>query len=337
MKHSNVAIFVPHNGCPNCCSFCNQVKITGQQNQPTAQDVINAVQVAMQSKGYNPEMSEIAFFGGSFTAIERSYMLELLSTASTYVKDNKFIGIRISTRPDFINDEILTILKEYGVTSIELGAQSMCDDVLKANYRGHNAQQVANASQLIKKYGFNLGLQMMTGLYQSTPQKDIYTARQIISLKPATVRIYPTIIMKNTLLADYYQSGKYQTYSLEETVQLCAELLTMFDENNIKVIRLGLHSTDELASSMVAGPWHPSLGELCSSRIYRNKIEAYIKENSLPKGSYSISVNNKEISKVLGQKRSNIAYFGNIGYSLSVVSSDITKGSFNVEPILISN
>lgn len=335
MKHSNVAIFVPHNGCPNCCSFCNQVKITGQQNQPTSQDVINAVEIAMQSKGYNPVMSEIAFFGGSFTAIERSYMIELLSTASVYVKANKFIGIRISTRPDFINDEILTILKEYGVTSIELGAQSMCDDVLTANHRGHTAQHVVEASNLIKKYGFNLGLQMMTGLYKSTPDKDIYTTQQIINLKPATVRIYPTIIMKNTMLADYYQSGKYKTYSLEDTVELCAKLLTMFEDNNIRVIRLGLHSTEELADSMVAGPWHPSLGELCSSRIYRNKIETYIKENNLPTGFYSVSVNPKEISKALGQKRSNIDYFKQLGYNFNVVSSDIEKGNFNIIPKVI--
>lgn len=335
MKHSNVAIFVPHNGCPNCCSFCNQVKITGQQNQPTAQDVINAVEIAMQSKGYNPAMSEIAFFGGSFTAIERNYMLELLSTASTYVKDNKFIGIRISTRPDFIDDEILTILKEYGVTSIELGAQSMCDDVLTANHRGHTAQHVVNASNLIKEYGFNLGLQMMTGLYHSTPEKDIHTAQQIISLQPVTVRIYPTIIMKNTMLADYYQSGKYRTYSLEDTVELCAKLLTMFEDNNIKVIRLGLHSTEELATSMVAGPWHPSLGELCTARIYRNKIETYIKENNLQTGFYSVSVNPKEISKALGQKRSNIDYFKQLGYNFNVMPSDIEKGSFNIMPKVI--
>ncbi|MEE0264698.1 MAG: radical SAM protein [Acutalibacteraceae bacterium] len=328
MKHSNVAIFVPHNGCPNCCSFCNQVKITGRQNQPTENDVINAVEIAMQSKGYNPEMSEIAFFGGSFTAIERTYMLQLLSAAYSFVKTGKFAGIRISTRPDFIDDEILTILKAYGVTAIELGAQSMCDDVLTLNQRGHTAQQVVNASQLIKEYGFNLGLQMMTGLYGSTPDKDIYTAQQICAIKPATVRIYPTIIMKNTLLADYYINGKYITYSLEETISLCARLLMMFEENNIKVIRLGLHSTDELASSMVAGPWHPSIGELCASRIYRNKIENYIKENSLPEGSYSVFINPKEISKVLGQKRSNLEYFRQLGYNIKPVQAQVEKGEF---------
>lgn len=328
MKHANVAIFVPHNGCPHCCSFCNQIRITGKQSQPTPQDVINSAEIAMKSKGYNPEFSEIAFFGGSFTAIKRDYMISLLSTAYDYIKEKRFIGIRISTRPDCIDDEILHILKSYGVTSIELGAQSMCNDVLIANMRGHTAEDVINSSKLIKQYGFDLGLQMMTGLYQSTVEKDIYTAQQTCILKPKTVRIYPTIIMKDTLLADFYHSGKYITYSLDDTVSLCAELLTMFEENNITVIRLGLHSTDDIKNGMVSGPWHPSLGELCFSQVYRNNIEKYIADNKLPQGDYSISVNSKELSKALGQKRSNIAYFKDKGYNIKFIPKDIDKGEF---------
>lgn len=328
MKHSNVAIFVPHNGCPHCCSFCNQVKITGQQKQPTPQDVTNAVETAIKSKGYSPEYSEIAFFGGSFTAIERCYMLQLLKTAYRYIKDKQFIGIRISTRPDYIDDEILSLLKKYGVTSIELGAQSMCDDVLTHNMRGHSAHDVVKASHLIKSYGFNLGLQMMTGLYKSTVEKDIYTAQQLCSLQPATVRIYPTIIMENTMLAEYYKSGEYTTYTLEKTVSLCAKLLTMFKNNNIKVIRLGLHSTPDIANGMVAGPWHPSIGELCVSRVYRNNIESYIKNNALSKGEYTVKINNKEFSKYLGQKRSNLLYFADMGYNLKFIGTDIPKGDF---------
>ncbi len=325
MKHSNVAIFVPHNGCPHCCSFCNQVKITGKQKQPTPQDVIESVRIAINSKAYSPQHSEIAFFGGSFTAIERSYMVSLLETAYSYIKNNQFIGIRISTRPDCIDDRVLTLLKKYGVTSIELGAQSMCDDVLTANMRGHTADDVVKASQLIKQYGFNLGLQMMTGLYKSTPEKDIYTAQQICALQPATVRIYPTIIMDNTVLGDYYKKGLYDTYSLEVTVNLCAELLKMFDKYNITVIRLGLHSTKDVEKGMLAGPWHPSLGELCSSRVYRNAIEKYITDNSLPQGSYTVTVNNREISKALGQKRSNVSYFADKGYNIKFVSDTTVK------------
>ena len=328
MKHANVAIFVPHNGCPHCCSFCNQVKITGKQSQPLPEDVIKAAEIAINSKNYNSRFSEIAFFGGSFTAIKREYMISLLEVAYEYVRTAKFKGIRISTRPDYIDDEILRILKEYGVTSIELGAQSMCDDVLTANMRGHSAESVEKSSVLIKEYGFELGLQMMTGLYKSTIQKDIYTAQQICRLKPKTVRIYPTIIMQDTVLADYYNNGVYKTYTLEETVNLCAGLLSMFGENSIDVIRLGLHSTQDITKGMVAGPWHPSLGELCFARVYRNRIENYIIKNNLQKGDYTIIVNSKEISKALGQKRSNYNYFVEKGYNIRFISGNVDIGEF---------
>lgn len=328
MKHANVAIFVPHNGCPHCCSFCNQVKITGKQSQPNSEDVIKSAETAINSKNYNPKFSEIAFFGGSFTAIKREYMVSLLKVAYKYVKSGKFKGIRISTRPDCIDDEVLQILKSYGVTSIELGAQSMCDDVLIANMRGHCAEDVEKSSLLIKEYSFELGLQMMTGLYKSTAEKDIYTAQRICRLKPKTVRIYPTIIMQDTVLADYYNNGVYKTYTLEETIDLCAGLLTMFEENDIDVIRLGLHSTQDIAKGMVSGPWHPSLGELCFARVYRNNIEDYIIKNNLPKGDYTVIVNSKEISKALGQKRSNYNYFNKKGYNIRFVGGNINPGKF---------
>lgn len=328
MKHANVAIFVPHNGCPHCCSFCNQVKITGKQSQPLPEDVIKAAEIAVNTPNYNSAFSEIAFFGGSFTAIKRDYMVSLLEAAYRYVKKGSFKGIRISTRPDYIDDEVLQILKLYGVTSIELGAQSMCNDVLKANRRGHSAEDVVKSSALIKKYSFELGLQMMTGLYKSTSEKDIYTAQRICRLKPKTVRIYPTIIMQDTDLADYYNNGTYKTYTLEETVELCADLLTMFEENSIDVIRLGLHSTQDITKGMVAGPWHPSLGELCFARVYRNSIEDYIIKNNLPKGSYIVTVNNKEISKAIGQKRSNYHYFNEKGYNIQFMGGNVNIGEF---------
>ena len=168
--------------------------------------------------GERSQNAEIAFFGGSFTAIDRSYMIALLEAAKKYV--NKFNGIRISTRPDYVDPEVLDLLKVYGVTSIELGAQSMCDDVLALNERGHTAEQVRKASFLIRSAGFSLGLQMMTGLYGSDLQKDIVTANEIISLHPDTVRIYPTVVMKQTKLEEYMLSGLYQPYTLEQSVAL---------------------------------------------------------------------------------------------------------------------
>ena len=217
MKHSNISIFVPHNGCPNACTFCNQREITGQSYQPVPQDVINAVNIARQYS--DTKNTEIAFFGGSFTAIPRDYMLSLLEAAYPFVKSGEFYGIRLSTRPDCINEEILDILKSHGVTAIELGTQSMCDDVLTANKRGHSALDSVNASLLIKKYGFSLGLQMMTGLYKSSDEKDIYTAHKIADLQPDTVRIYPTIVMRGTELAQLYQNGLYIPQTLETALR----------------------------------------------------------------------------------------------------------------------
>ena len=332
MKHANVSIFVPHNGCPHSCSFCNQVRITGQQSQPTAEDVIQAVETAMKSRNYHPKKSEIAFFGGSFTAIRKEYMILLLESAYPYVHNGSFSGIRISTRPDCINDEVLVLLKSYGVKSIELGTQSMSNDVLQANRRGHTAEDVEKAALQIKSYGFELGMQMMTGLYKSTVEKDYDTALKICQIKPKTVRIYPTIIMKDTLLADYYQQGIYRTYTLEETVDLCAELLELFQKSGIDVIRIGLHSTQDIEEGMLAGAWHPSFGELCFSRLYRNRIEKYLRENSFEKGNYQIYVYPTEISKVTGQKKGNRIYFQERGYLFRVKADNgIEQGSFRLE------
>ena len=244
-RHSNIAIFVPHIGCPNMCSFCNQRHITGIHRAPRPQDVINAVNTAVSSCGYNSSSTEIAFFGGSFTAINRNYMIDLLQAAYQFVKDGTVSGIRISTRPDAIDDEILLLLKRYGITSIELGAQSLNDNVLKLNNRGHSSQDVINASNLIKKHGFSLGLQMMTGLYGDCDDFAIKTAEEIIKLKPDTVRIYPTIVLKNTDLAALYIDNKYKPQTLENADELCARLLKMFEGENITVIRLGLHSIEE--------------------------------------------------------------------------------------------
>ncbi len=314
-RHSNIAIFVPHIGCPNMCSFCNQRHITGIHRAPRPQDVIDAVNTAVSSCGYNSSSTEIAFFGGSFTAINRNYMIDLLQAAYQFVKDGTVSGIRISTRPDAIDDEILLLLKQYGVTSIELGAQSLNDNVLTLNNRGHSSQDVINASNLIKKHGFSLGLQMMTGLYGDCDDFVIKTAEDIIKLKPDTVRIYPTIVLKNTDLAALYIDNKYKPQTLENAVELCARLLTMFEVENIKVIRLGLHSIEE--NSYIAGPWHPAFSELCFSKIYLNIAKKLLNQ----KGSYTLFVNPSAISKMIGQRKENINELKKIGFDC-VVKAD---------------
>lgn len=324
MSHANISIFVPHLGCPNRCSFCDQNIITGTVKLPNGEDIENAVNTAKLSSNFDPHNTELAFFGGSFTAIDREYMLELLESSYEFVKSGDISGIRISTRPDCIDTEVLGVLKQYGVSAIELGAQSMCDDVLKANNRGHNAEDVKKASELIKSFRFRLGLQMMTGLYKSTYEIDKFTAQEIVKLKPDTVRIYPTITLSGTQLESLVKSGEYIPPTLEDTVQLCAELLDLFELHNIKVIRTGLHTIEQ--SRYVAGPWHPAFRELCDSKRYYNKVIKLLPQ----KGEYILHVNPKEISKVTGNKKANILNLEESGYKVSV------KGDDSLEPMQVT-
>lgn len=305
MKHVNVSLFVPHLGCPNTCIFCNQRTISGKCERLTPDDVVRAAEIAKKGN-YDINNSEIAFFGGSFTAIERKEMISFLEAAKPYIGTD-FGGIRISTRPDCINEEILGILKSYGVTAIELGAQSMDGDVLIKNERGHTPSDTVRAGKLIKEYGFSLGLQMMTGLFGSTEEKDRLTAEKFIELSPDTVRIYPTVVLEGTALASLYEKGEYTPPSLEEAVDLCAELLWLFHKNNVKVIRLGLHSGGNVEEGFIAGVYHPAFRELCESKIYRSLTEE--KLSSLPDGDYTLAVAPTEISKAVGHGRSNVEFF----------------------------
>lgn len=322
-NHANISIFVPHIGCTNMCSFCDQRHITGCVTAPTCDDIKNAVSKAKLSKNYDSKNTEIAFFGGSFTAINRNYMMSLLTTASQFVKSGDVCGIRISTRPDAIDEEILSILKSYNVTSIELGAQSMDDEVLFMNNRGHTANDVINASNLIKKHGFSLGLQMMTGLYMDTDEKTIITAERIAELHPETVRIYPTIVLKGTTLAAFYADGYYKPQTVNEAVNICVKLLDIFKESNIKVIRLGLHSIDKRA--YIAGPWHPAFSELCYSKMFLDKAISILTE----KGTYKLFVAPENISKMIGQKKKNINTLKSLGYEC-IVCADKTLSSDDI-------
>lgn len=323
MAHANISIFVPHMGCPNMCSFCNQRFIAGTEVIPDENTVKNAVLTAIDSKNFNPDLTEIAFFGGSFTAIDKDYMVRLLSAAYEFVRAKQVSGIRISTRPDAIDEEILSILKKYGVTAIELGAQSMDDEVLSLNDRGHTASCVEKSSALIKQYGFSLGLQMMTGLYGDTDEKALITAQKIIDLKPDTVRIYPTIVLQNTRLAALYEANVYNPQTLEHAVKLVSELLLIFKQNNIKVIRTGLHSID--TSKFVAGPWHPAFKELCDANIYLKKALSLLKN----KGDYIIYVPVRDISKMTGQKRKNIEILKQKGFNC-VVKEDSNLKEYEI-------
>ena len=312
-KHRNVALFVPHLGCGHRCVFCDQRAISGAAAAPTPDDVRRAARIALSG---GETGGEIAFFGGSFTAVDRAYMVSLLEAAEPFIKNGSFTGVRCSTRPDAIDRERLSLLKEYGVTAIELGAQSADDVVLEKNGRGHTHAQTAEACALIREYGIGLGLQMMTGLYGDTDDGALATAESFIALRPDTMRIYPTVVLKNTRLAQLYEAGEYVPQSLENAVGLCARLLMRFYDASIPVIRLGLHSGGGVDHNRVAGPYHPAFRELCESRIYLSL--ALDRLAGMPPGDYVLTVAPTEISKAAGQKRANIALLAERGWNCTV-------------------
>ena len=306
MSHANISVFIPHMGCPNACSFCNQRTISSTAHAPSpdeAEDIIRGAYEYMSPE--KRRNTEIAFFGGSFTAIDREYMISLLERADRYITcENGFCGIRISTRPDCIDEEILMLLKKYHVTAIELGAQSMNDRVLEMNMRGHTSEDVRRSAAMIKSYGFELGLQMMVGLYGSSPTDELYTMNKIVRCAPATARIYPVAVLEGTKLAELYKEGKYVLYPFDECVKLCAEIYSTFVKNNIRVIRIGLHAEDGVEQNAVAGFYHPAFGEIVRTEIIRKIIEENLTEDenlceAPPRLTSSLS----------GYKRSNRIYF----------------------------
>lgn len=327
MKHANISLFVPHAGCPHQCSFCNQKTISGSVKELTEKEVKETLLKAVEDNN-EPTNTEIAFFGGSFTAIKREYMISLLETAKPFIDNGSFCGIRISTRPDAIDEEVLEILKSYKVTSIELGAQSTDSDVLLLNHRGHTRDDIIKASKLIKEKGFSLGLQMMTGLLGDTPKKSLATCEDIISLKPDTVRIYPTVVLDGTYLGELYKSGQYKPQTLEEATELCAVLLKRFYDENITVIRLGLHSGGNVEEGYLSGPYHPAFGELCESKIYlelakEELSKRYPTENTnicslTQRKNINLYVNDREISKMTGQKSVNKIALRRDGWDVTV-------------------
>ncbi len=326
MPHNNIAIFVPHLGCPNMCSFCNQRSISGSEKAPSFTEV-RAICEQASEQIKDKSDTEIAFFGGSFTAIEPSYMAGLLKTANEFVGEGKFSGIRISTRPDCISEEILSILKLYRVTAIELGVQSMSDEVLSENDRGHTSEDVRNAVTLIKKNEFELGLQMMVGLYKSSVELDTYTAQELIKLKPKTVRIYPVAVLKGTRLEELFIRKEYIPPELKAAVRQCADLLKLFQSNGIDVIRLGLHASELVESQLVGGLYHPAFRELCESLIFRDLIEAEVGDKQ---DSFTVEVSMKAISKAIGQKKSNIDYFLGKGIKIKIIPSSELTG-YNIK------
>ena len=302
-KHINIPLFIQHMGCPNQCVFCDQRAITGAHSF-CFEKVREDIEIVLSTAG-DAEV-EIAFFGGSFTGIDRDLMVRLLDIAEEYVKKGKVIGMRMSTRPDYISREILDILKRYTITQIELGIQSMSDKVLNACKRGHTVDDTINACRLIKEYGFSFVGQMMVGLPGADAETEVECANMICDMGAAATRIYPLVVFKNTPLTEMTARGEYVPLTVEEAVERSANVYEVFALRNVKCLKIGLHETENLHSeeSYYAGPNHAALGEMVRGEIYRRRIMNSIAEDVKGK-NIEIYVPRGKISMVVGQKKAN--------------------------------
>lgn len=299
-KHRILPLFIPHLGCPNQCVFCNQKRISGSLFPVSGEIVQRELEKLGGEKDY-----ELAFYGGSFTAIPVEEQTRLLEAAQPFREKGVITAIRVSTRPDAVDIPRLDLLKSMGVTTVELGAQSMTGEVLRLSQRGHTAEDVEKASALVKAAGFSLVLQMMTGLPGETAESSVESAKKIIALGPDAVRIYPTVIVKATPLYDAWLKGEYREHTVEDAVSVCAELLPLFQAAGIPVIRLGLNPTEELSGGEAAGgAYHPALGELVQSRLRRKECEEALIGVRTGQ-AVTITVPRTQLSQYIGQKRCN--------------------------------
>ena len=350
-KQYIIPIFVPHLGCAYDCIFCNQKSISGQKSKLTKDEVIKIVDNYLKelekqekkNKVKNEIKVEIAFYGGSFTAIDEKYQNELLEIAYSYIQKGKIESIRISTRPDAIDRKILKKLKKYKVKTIELGVQSASDYILKKANRGHSFVDVKKASKLIRWYGFKLGHQMMVGLPDSTKIDEINTAKELIKLKPRIVRIYPVLVVKNTKLEEQYNKGEYIPLPLIQAVETSKELVNMFNSKNIEIIRIGLQPTDEIAdpssdkSEVVAGPYHPAFRQLVESSLWYDAIVNKIKKLNAKVKEVEVTINPSDVNNVIGHKKENILKLKEI-YDVDLIlkqDKQIKQGKSKIEVIKV--
>lgn len=338
-KEYIIPIFVPHLGCPHNCIFCNQKKISGQTKMVTAKDVENTIEFYLKNLKYEYKYVEVAFFGGSFTAIEKDKQEELLQTVQKYIANKKVNSIRISTRPDAIDKDILKMLKKYNVKTIELGVQSMNNYILNRCERGHTVEDVKRASKLIRWNGFILGHQMMVGLPESTKQDEINTAKEIIKLKPKIVRVYPVLVIKDTPLEEEYKRGEYVPLTVTQAVERCKEIVELFNQKDIRVIRIGLQNTEEISdpseekSQVVAGPFHPAFRQLVESSMWYDSILNEIKKINTKVIQVKIIANAENINNIIGHKKENVLKLKEVyDVDVNVEASDkIKPGKFKLE------
>ncbi len=322
-RHYIIPIFVPHLGCPHDCVFCNQRKIATNEENMDEIKAISIIEAHLATiNSYNSTI-EVSFFGGTFTAIPMEKQKELLAVAKRYKDEGKINYIRMSTRPDYIDEEILNHLKKYDVDIIELGVQSLDKWVLWSSGRGHSKEDVYRASKLIKEFGFVLGHQIMLGLPMDNHKKDIETAIESLSLNPDIVRIYPALVIKNTPMEVMYKRGEYAPYSLEKAVEICKDIYALYISKGVEVIRIGLQATDNINvnGDIVAGPFHPSFRELVESSLIKDMLFKNLKDKE---GNYEIRINNRYISRLYADKK---IYFNQLKDELKEVNLNVIVDS----------
>lgn len=310
MRHYNIPIFIPHQGCPFQCVYCDQKIIASQQEAPTIREISETIERHLSTISPEGAEVEIAFFGGSFTAIDRELQEQYLQAAAPYLTD-RVSGIRLSTRPDCIDKEILEFLGRRGVKTIELGVQSLDDEVLEMSARGYQAADVVQSCRLIKDQGFRLGIQLMIGLPGDNRARDLQTTEKTIALAPDMVRIYPAVIIAGTELDETFKQGEYLPLELDEAVAICKDMYLRFVAAAIPVIRMGLQAGEELRreGSVVAGPFHPSFGELVQQAVFHDQAEMLLEGFICPRGTQQdvkLWVNPRDLSLITGQHRANI-------------------------------
>ena len=308
-KNAIIPVFIPHLGCPNGCVFCDQRSISGQTAPPRAEDVAAAVAAALDR--LSPDTApELAFYGGSFTAIAPALQEAYLSAAAPFLQAGKLSSIRVSTRPDAISAESLARLARFGVKTIELGAQSMDERVLAAAHRGHTADDTRVAARAIRAAGFSLILQMMVGLPSDSAASALQTAAELAALAPDGVRIYPTVVMEHTALAALWRAGRYTPISVEESVEIVAQLIDVFTAHKIPILRIGLNESETLASCVLAGAYHPALGERCYARYFLHRMRKILTAMP-PQTAITVRVGTARASVAAGHRRENLTALRN--------------------------
>ena len=308
-----IPIFIPHEGCPHCCVFCNQRRISGfTEKQVSGRDVADIVQEWLARKGTTQRKVQVAFYGGSFTGLSQARQQELLGAVMPFWEQGRVQSLRLSTRPDYIDQQRMDLLRQYQVSTVELGVQSMNDQVLDLARRGHTSADVEWAIPPLRQAGMEIGVQLLLGLPGDTRTSLRRTVEQVIALQPDFVRIYPLLVVRNSELAEQYCQGEYTPLSLDKAVVLAAWMKARFDQAGIRVVRMGLQAGPELEASLVAGPWHPAFGELVASRLMLRQTRNLLSK-APSEGMLQIYINQRDQSVFRGMRSANVKRLQELG------------------------